>query len=251
MGCSDTVEESSSDENVFQRKTAHHQRTWTHLQLHTCHSSHVHVKSAHKRCSSVQWYDVTSEFQFNAWRSTGLQNESAHVIQWTISTKLFTLDVTSGEPQQEGFEGVRLGEHERDSAREEPSPRRTRMNEAGDAVHGSQDSITRGVRNLQLADVPAAQPISAARAPAGDAQFPETYPTTASSSRSVFTMYSVPRGPARKHRTYRLRSDGDVAWRNIGRPRGAVAGVCVSCFSCHLSSHVCRVARDLCVFPQG
>ena len=27
----------------------------------------------------------------------------------------------------------------------------------------------------------------------------------------------------------RLRSDGDMASRNVGRPRGAKAGVCVSC----------------------
>ena len=61
----------------------------------------------------------------------------------------------------------RPAEHERDSAQEEPSPRRTRINEAGDAVPGCQDSITRGVQNLQLADVPvpAAQPVHAVRAP--------------------------------------------------------------------------------------
>ena len=35
---------------------------------------------------------------------------------------------------------------------------RTRANEAGDAVPGSQDSIPRGIGNLQIADIPAAQP---------------------------------------------------------------------------------------------
>ena len=42
----------------------------------------------------------------------------------------------------------------------------------------------------------------------------------------------------------RLRSDGDMASRNIGRPRGAEAGVCVM-FSSHVSSHISR--RVICV----
>ena len=48
-------------------------------------------------------------------------------------------------------------------AQEEPCPRRTRINETGAAVPGSQESITRGVQNLQLADVLAAQPDHAER----------------------------------------------------------------------------------------
>ena len=43
--------------------------------------------------------------------------------------------------------------------------RKTRIDEAGDAVPGCQDSITRGVRNLQLTDVPTAQPVPAVTAP--------------------------------------------------------------------------------------
>ena len=38
-----------------------------------------------------------------------------------------------------------------------------------------------------------------------------------------------------------------MASRNIGRPRGAEAGLCLWC-SLHVSSHICRFARDLCVF---
>ena len=52
----------------------------------------------------------------------------------------------------------------RDLAEEEPSARRTRIDEAGDAVPGSQDSITRGLQNLQLTDAPAAQPARTVRA---------------------------------------------------------------------------------------
>ena len=42
----------------------------------------------------------------------------------------------------------------------------------------------------------------------------------------------------------RLRSDGDMSSRNIGRPRGAEAGLCVWC-SLHVSSHISR--RVICV----
>ena len=66
---------------------------------------------------------------------------------------------------------MRLGEvwnpgpadHDRDSAQDEPCPRRTHINEAGDAAPGSHDSVTQGIRNLQLADIPAAQPDHADR----------------------------------------------------------------------------------------
>ena len=139
FACSDTNEDQRESRNYI----------WTHLQLHTCHTSHVHIKGAHERCCT--WYDVTPEFRVYTWRSTGLKNQSAHVVQWTTFTKFFTFDVTSEEPHQGGYAGVRLGEaqnpkpteHERESAQEEPSPRPTRIDEAGDAVSGSQDSTTR------------------------------------------------------------------------------------------------------------
>ena len=69
------------------------------------------------------------------------------------------MDVTLEEPSHGGYAGARLGEaqnpgptaHERDRE-EERSARRTRINEAGDAAPGSQDSITQKVQNLQLTD---------------------------------------------------------------------------------------------------
>ena len=135
--------------------------------LHTCHSFHVLVRSAHRECVSVQWCDIISEFQNNAGRSTGLKNQSAHVVEWTVSTKLFARGVTSQEPHQGGYAGVRLEKCRTQgqpntkeiTQKKNASARRTGINEAGDAVPGSQDSITRGVQNLQLADVPAAQPV--------------------------------------------------------------------------------------------
>ena len=107
---------------------------------------------------------VTLEFQFYTWRSAGLKNQRAHVVQWTTPSKLFTFDVPlRGAAPRRDAQECDLGEAQ--NAEEEPSRRRTRVNEAGDAGPGSPDSITRGVENLQLADVPAAQPVTAVRAP--------------------------------------------------------------------------------------
>ena len=75
----------------------------THLHLHFTSSS----RSAHRGCVSVQWCNRTSEFQLHARRSTRLENQSTHVIQRTMSEKLFALDVTSREPHQGGYAGVR------------------------------------------------------------------------------------------------------------------------------------------------
>ena len=82
------------------------------------------------------------------------------------------LDVTLDRPSRGGYAGVRVGEaqktgptaHERDPA-EERSARRKRSNEARDVVPGSQDSTTRGVRNLQLTDSPATQTTRRAPSP--------------------------------------------------------------------------------------
>ena len=79
------------------------------------------------------------------------------------------LEDTSGPPRPGGYAGVRLGEAQNPRPAEyrrgrTPEPKaRTRINEAGDAVPGSHDSILRGARHLQLAD--AAQRVPAARAP--------------------------------------------------------------------------------------
>ena len=135
------------DESPLQGRNSRNQResqnyTVTHMQQHTCYFLRGLVGGANRWCVSMQWCDITSEFQVHTWRSTGFKNQSARVIQRTMSTKLSTLDGTSGEPHQGGYAGVRLGEarnagpaeHERDLREEEPSARRARINEAGDVV---------------------------------------------------------------------------------------------------------------------
>ena len=76
---------------------------------------------------------------------------------------------------------------ERDTALE-PHARRTRMNEAGDAVAASQGSITRGLRNLQLMDGPfALSPAAPARHAAGD----DAPPSSRTATKSVLAVCPV------------------------------------------------------------
>ena len=125
---------------------------------------------AHRRCASVQWCDLTSEFQFHTWRSTQLKNRSAHGIQWTISTKLLALDGTSGEPHQGGVRGSAI---ERGA---KPALTR-RVTQFEDAKTPSHEEFR--INSLQTSNS-AARPRS--NSPADDSQFPQTYPTTASPS---------------------------------------------------------------------
>ena len=107
-GCKNTIEESFSDESVFQRQNTRNPResgnvTLTHLHRHTCHSSDIHVTGVHKKCFSAQWRDITSELQFCAWRCTGSQSQSAHVIQWTLSSQGFFWTSRAGNPVMNSF----------------------------------------------------------------------------------------------------------------------------------------------------
>ena len=79
-----------------------------HLQIP--HLSHIHIGHAHKWCARLLCDNVTSELRFYKWRGTMIKNRSVHVVPWTTSTKLFTLDVTSEGPHHGGYAGVRLGE---------------------------------------------------------------------------------------------------------------------------------------------
>ena len=95
--CSDTVDESSSDDVVFRRKNTRHQResryhTWTQLQLHTCHSSHVHIGDAHEQCSRMLCYHVNSKTYFHARRSTGIKIPSVHAIHYHCCENNYRFD---------------------------------------------------------------------------------------------------------------------------------------------------------------
>ena len=137
------------------------------MQLHTCHLSHALIQCVHGWCSRMTWHSVKSECFLPNCSSLRFKFRFAHVVR----SQPTPLDVTLEELPHGGYAGVRLGEaqntgpdaHER--VAEEPCARRTCINEAGDAAPGSQDSITWGVRNLQLTNSPAAtQPTRTAAA---------------------------------------------------------------------------------------
>ena len=48
-------------------------------------------------------------------------------------------------------------------------------------------------------------------------------------AKKIATTLGLPQ-PTTKRWLQRLRLDGNMAWRNIGRPRGAEAGLCVMSF---------------------
>ena len=141
-----------------------------------------------------------------------------------------------------GYAGVRVGEaqnpgpalHKIGSA-EERSARRTRINEAGDAVPGSQDSITRIVQNLQLADTPATKFI-----------FTDTAPPPVTQPLSRQPLCSVWYGSRSLHQKFRPRlrgAHGSEAWRSATVSRQCRAasptrsrGLCTLC-RCNRCSH--------------
>ena len=101
--CSDTIEESSSDEIVAQKKRPRSYRESrcccsTHLQLHTCHLFHAYIPCVHVWCSRMTWHSVNCSCNLPTSRSLRPNSRSAHVVHWTISTQPVPLDVTQEEP---------------------------------------------------------------------------------------------------------------------------------------------------------
>ena len=82
------------------------------------------------------------------------------------------------------------------NAQAQPCPRRTRINEAGDAFRGSLHSITRGNSESTACRLLGSAARSSRQTLGDDAQFPDSHPTAASSSTSLFfTMCSMRCGP--------------------------------------------------------
>ena len=134
--CSDTIEESSSSDEVDARKT----RPRSYRESRYFRSAHLQL---HGWCSRTTWHSVNFQCYLPTYCSLRLKSRAAFVVRQPL-----LLNVTLEEPSHGGYAGVRVGEaqnlgpiaHERDRA-EERSACRTRINEAGDAVPGSQDSI--------------------------------------------------------------------------------------------------------------
>ena len=115
------------------------------------HSSDIHDRGPHQSYSHVSYRNVKSECCLSVRRRVRFKSWRVHISRWTTSTELVALDVTLEEPLHGGYAGVRLGEaqnpgpteHKRDLSERKPSARRTRFDEAGDAVPGSQAAIDR------------------------------------------------------------------------------------------------------------
>ena len=163
--CSDTIEESSSaDEVDARRKRARYSKEsqpfcLTHIQLGT--SLHLHITTVitHGRCSNDVWYHERASVHFTVARSLWLKSGVSHELCQSSLVLAPQNNFAHG-----GYGGVRLGEarnlgpaaHDRDRAAEERNARQRRIIEAGDSVLGSQDSLVRRVHNLQLGDTPEA-----------------------------------------------------------------------------------------------
>ena len=133
--CSDTIEETSSDDTVARRKRTRFHRDivpghFCSYTLVTCFMPTFMARTA--GASACCGTDRIQNFIRSTCRNLRFMFRLAHVVRWTISTELIALDDTLEEPPHGGYAGVRLGEaqnsgpaaHERDVA-EEPCARRT------------------------------------------------------------------------------------------------------------------------------
>ena len=109
--------------------------------------------------------EMTAAFGFFKCFCTGLRNQSALVCEWAVSTKHLALEEISRSPHPGGYAHW--------------NPMRTRVHEAGDAVPGSQDSTTRGVRHPNSAAHPSSWSSTC------DAQFPKTNTAVLTTTESV------------------------------------------------------------------
>ena len=170
QACSDTTEEtiSSTDECAPQRKrvrvnNGRPPRSTTHITFNT--SFHLHITISHSnnvtshrtilhKCGTVSW-SVLNSLGLEA-NTTSISNE---LIRSAPAPALLNTR------EYGGYAGIRVGEaqnpgpatHDRDwTVTEQPNAAHRRINEAGDSVPSSQDSVTRGVRKLRISGSPAA-----------------------------------------------------------------------------------------------
>ena len=103
------------------------------------------------------WHSVIFESYLPTCCSLRLQSRVVLVVRLPTSTQPFPLDVTLEQPPGAWARRRTRGQLCTRGTVQKNVARRTRINEAGDAAPGSQDSTTRRVRNLQLPDTLAMQ----------------------------------------------------------------------------------------------
>ena len=132
----------------------------SHLQSDTSLQLHTTTPRAHGWCSHEMWYHERASVHFTIARRLRLKPGTSHDLCQSSPTLAPLNDFAHG-----GYAGVCLEEtrnpepatHERDRAAEERNARQRPINEAGDSVLGSQDSLVRRFHNLHMADTTAAQ----------------------------------------------------------------------------------------------
>ena len=179
QACIYTIEDtiSSTDEVAPQRKRARVYKgsppsSTTHITINTSFHLHVHLhftisrsnnSTSHRtilhKCSTVSW-SVLNSLRHEA-NKTSISNE---LIRPAPAPALLNTR------EYGGYAGTRVGEaqnprpatHARDwTVTEQPNAAHRRINEAGESVPSSQDSVTRAVQNLCISDslaAPAALP---------------------------------------------------------------------------------------------
>ena len=147
--CSDTIEESSSaDEVDARRKRARDckespSRPLMYIQSDTSLLLHITTVRTHGRCSCDMWYHERTSVHFTVARSVRLKSGVSHDLCQSSPALAPLSDFAHG------CAGVRFGEarnpgpatHDRDRTAEQRNARHRRINEAGDSVPGSQDSL--------------------------------------------------------------------------------------------------------------
>ena len=144
--CCETVEDAASFPDLRLKSTlrSHHQRP---AQKHTIRGHHV-VSS----CAVIHWSLSPDQLALTHEResATDVLIESETILSSCVAfwsnASLYSADADRWPAAKHP------GSTQRDVT-PGPHARRTRRNEAGDAVAGGQDSTTRGVRNLQLMDI--------------------------------------------------------------------------------------------------
>ena len=127
----------------------------------TCHA-HRLTPLSHRRFSPQQHYSSQHHLSttrrllsLHAATRTSFHESLRH--PQPLAQKLSCL---VGRPKHGGYAGILVGEavhpgpatHERDWTDEQPDSTHKRINEAGDSVTSSQDSVTRAVQNLRISD---------------------------------------------------------------------------------------------------
>ena len=140
-------------------------RSTTHIPFNT--SCHLHITVFHSNSStshriiSHKWCDGSGSVVLTGLRleANGTSCGNEHIRRPTPAPAL------RSSRKFGGYAGTRVGEvqnpgpatHERDwTVTEQPDATHRRINEAGDSVPSSQDSVTRAVQNLRVSNFPAA-----------------------------------------------------------------------------------------------